>query len=86
MTLYHWIKIRDGLGIHSPDNSIEMHMRNISEQKHWCKAAGPLPYVLGGLFVLALYREFHVGKEGLPDVQAGFRKGRGTRDQIANIC
>ena len=22
----------------------------------------------------------------LPDVLAGFRKGRGTRDQIANIC
>ena len=22
---------------------------------------------------------------GLPDVQAGFRKGRGTRNQIANI-
>ena len=22
----------------------------------------------------------------LPDVQAGFRRGRGTRDQIANIC
>ena len=22
----------------------------------------------------------------LPDVQAGFRKGRGTRDQIANVC
>ena len=22
----------------------------------------------------------------LPDVQAGFRKGRGTRDRIANIC
>ena len=22
----------------------------------------------------------------LPDFQAGFRKGRGTRDQIANIC
>ena len=22
----------------------------------------------------------------LPDVQAGFRKGRGTRDQMANIC
>ena len=27
----------------------------------------------------------HVNHE-LPDVQAGFRKGRGTRDQIANIC
>ena len=25
------------------------------------------------------------GKHELPDVQAGFRKGRGTRDQIANI-
>ena len=25
-------------------------------------------------------------KHRLPDVQAGFRKGRGTRDQIANIC
>ena len=22
----------------------------------------------------------------LPDVQSGFRKGKGTRDQIANIC
>ena len=22
----------------------------------------------------------------LPDVQAGFRKGRGTRDQVANVC
>ena len=27
----------------------------------------------------------HMNQE-LPDVQAGFRKGRGTRDQIANIC
>ena len=26
----------------------------------------------------------HMNRE-LPDVQAGFRKGRGTRDQIANI-
>ena len=25
-------------------------------------------------------------KRELLDVQAGFRKGRGTRDQIANIC
>ena len=27
----------------------------------------------------------YVNRE-LSDVQAGFRKGRGTRDQIANIC
>ena len=25
-------------------------------------------------------------KRELPDIQAGFRKGTGTRDQIANIC
>ncbi|XP_062831453.1 uncharacterized protein LOC134297540 [Anolis carolinensis] len=25
-------------------------------------------------------------EQELPDIQAGFRKGRGTRDQIANIC
>ena len=27
----------------------------------------------------------HVNQE-LPDVQAGFRKGRGNRGQVANIC
>ena len=28
----------------------------------------------------------HYMNHELPDVQAGFRKGRGNRDQIANIC
>ena len=28
----------------------------------------------------------HYANQELPEVQAGFRKGRGTRDQIANIC
>ena len=28
----------------------------------------------------------HYANQELPDVQAGLRKGRGTRDQIANIC
>ena len=28
----------------------------------------------------------HYVNQELPDVQAGFRKGRGTRDQIASIC
>ena len=27
----------------------------------------------------------HCSNQELPDVQAGFRKGRGTRDQIAEI-
>ena len=29
--------------------------------------------------------QYYVNQK-LPDVQGGFRKGRGTRDQIANIC
>ena len=28
----------------------------------------------------------HYANQACPDVQDGFRKGRGTRDQIANIC
>ena len=28
----------------------------------------------------------HYMNQELPDIQAGFRKVRGTRDQIANIC
>ena len=37
------------------------------------------------LKVLQARLQQYVNQE-LPDVQAGFRKGRGTRDEIANIC
>ena len=37
------------------------------------------------LRILHVRASAYVNQE-LPDVQAGFRKGRGTRDQIANIC
>ena len=37
------------------------------------------------LKILEASLQQYVNRE-LPDVQAGFRKGRGTRDQIANIC
>ena len=36
------------------------------------------------LTILQVSLQHYVYRE-LPDVQAGFRKGRGTRDQIANI-
>ena len=36
------------------------------------------------LKILQARLQQHVNRE-LTDVQAGFRKGRGTRDQIANI-
>ena len=37
------------------------------------------------LKILQARLQQYVNRE-LPDVQAGFRKGRGTRDPIANIC
>ena len=37
------------------------------------------------LKILQVRLQQYVNRE-LPDVQGGFRKGRGTRDQIANIC
>ena len=37
------------------------------------------------LKILQVRLQQYVNRE-LPDVQAGFRKDRGTRDQIANIC
>ena len=37
------------------------------------------------LKILQVKLQQYMNKE-FPDVQAGFRKGRGTRDQIANIC
>ena len=37
------------------------------------------------LKILQAKLQQYVNQE-IPDVQAGFRKGRGTRDQIANIC
>ena len=36
------------------------------------------------LKILQARLQQYVNRE-LPDIQAGFRKGRGTRDQIANI-
>ena len=37
------------------------------------------------LKILQVRLQQYMNRE-LPEVQAGFRKGRGTRDQIANIC
>ena len=38
------------------------------------------------MFKILQARLQHYMIRDIPDVQAGFRKGRGTRDQIANIC
>ena len=52
------------------------HYRTIALISHASKV---MPQILQASFQQYM-------NQGLPDVQAGFRKGRGTRDQIANIC
>ena len=42
-------------------------------------------YLMLAMFKILQVRFQQYMNRELPDVQAGFRKGRGTRDQIANI-
>ena len=44
-----------------------------------------ISYASKVMFKIQQARLQHYVNRELPDVQAGFRKGRGTRDQIANI-
>ena len=45
----------------------------------------PLPSLIQQMLVIWFLVPLALENHELPDVQAGFRKGRGTRDQIANI-
>ena len=57
-----------------------------SRQEYW--SGVPLPSPTQSIIMLKILQarlQQYVNHE-LPDVQAGFRKGRGARDQIANIC
>ena len=57
-----------------------------SRQEYW--SGLPLPSLHASKVMLKILQarlQRYVNCE-LPDVQAGFRKGRGARDQIANIC
>ena len=56
-----------------------------ARQEYWSGLPLPSPYhMLVMLKILQARLQQYVNRE-LPDAQAGFRKGRGTRDQIANI-
>ena len=50
-----------------------------------CQRMLKLPHNCTHLKILQARLQQYMNRE-LLDVQAGFRKGRGTRDQIANIC
>ena len=58
---------------------------NAKEYSNYCTIALISHASQGMLKILQAKLQQYVNHEP-PDVQAGFRKGRGTRDQIANIC
>ena len=58
---------------------------NVKECSNYCKIALISHARKVMLKILQARLQPYVNHE-LPDVQAGFRKCRGTRDQIANIC
>ena len=58
---------------------------NAKECSNYCTFAIISPASKVMLKILQVKLQQYVNCE-IPDVQAGFRKGRGTRDQIANIC
>ena len=57
---------------------------NTKECSNYCTIALFLHTSKVMLKILQARLQQYVNRE-LPDVQAGFRRGRGTRDQIANI-
>ena len=58
---------------------------NAKEYSNYCTIALISHTSKAKLKILQARLQQYVNLE-LPDVQAGFRKGRGTRDRIANIC
>ena len=58
---------------------------NVKECSNYCTIALISHASKVMLKILQVRLQQYVNRE-LPDIQAGFRKDRGTRDQIANIC
>ena len=57
---------------------------NVKEHSTYCTTALISHTSKVMLKILQVRLQHYVNRE-LPDVQAGFRKGRGTRDQVANF-
>ena len=65
---------------------IPIHKKgNAKERSNYCRIALISHASKVMLKILQARLQQYMNRE-LPNVQAGFRKGRGTRDQIANIC
>ena len=68
-------------GMGEPDGLLSMGSHRVGYD--WSDLAAHTSKVM--LKILQARLQQYMNHE-IPDVQAGFRKGRGTRDQIANIC
>ena len=73
---------RDG-NTRPPD--LPLKKRNVKECSKYCTSSFISHANKVALNILQARLQQYVNRE-LPDVQVEFRKGRGTRDQIANIC
>ena len=76
---------RPTLNCLSPQGSPIPKKGNAKECSNYCKIAFISHASKVMLKILQAKLQQYVNCE-LPDVQAGFKKGRGTRDQTANIC
>ena len=72
---------RTGKGVYIPSPK----KGNAKECSNYCTIALISHASKVMLKILQTRHQYYVNSE-LPDVQAGFRKRRGTKDQIANIC
>ena len=70
----------ENVSFHS--NSKERKCQKMLKLSHNC---AHFTYWQGNAQILQAKLQQHMNQE-LPDIQAGFRKGRGTRDQISSIC
>ena len=78
-------KLSSGQGLEKVSFHSIAQNGNVKECSNCCTIALILHASKVMLKIFQARLQQYVNRE-LPDVQAGFRKGRGTRDQIANIC
>ena len=58
---------------------------NAKDYSNYCTIA-LISHASNSMLEILQTRLQHYMNQELPDVQAGFRKGRGTRDHIADVC
>ena len=76
-----FVKLSNGQGLEKVSFHPNTKKGNAKECSHYCIIA-LISHVSKIMFKILQVRPQQYVNQELPDVQAGFRKGRGTRDQI----